>query len=68
MERGKLLTLIFDNPALAAFEGGQPRKVLNYVHGGTFNFGGMDVIYEGPEPFVGEQDVIVVQFRVHHVF
>ena len=31
---------------LAAFEDKKPRKVLNYVHGGTFNFGGMDNIYE----------------------
>ena len=31
---------------LAAFEDKKPRKVLNYVHGGTFNFGGMDVMYE----------------------
>ena len=47
----------------AAFEDGQPRKVFNYIHGGTFNFGGMDVIYEGPDQFVSEQDVIVVKFN-----
>ena len=49
---------------LAAFEeGAAPRKVVSWIHGGTFNFGGMDVQYEDPTPLVGEQDIIVVKFN-----
>ena len=49
---------------LAAFEdGAAPRKVMTWIHGGTFNFGGMDVQYEDPTPLVSEQDIIVVKMN-----
>ena len=49
---------------LAAFEdGAAQRKVVTWIHGGTFNFGGMDVQYEDPTPLVGEQDIIVVKMN-----
>ena len=49
---------------LAAFEdGAAPRKVLTWIHGGTWNFGGMDVPYEDPTPLVSEQDIIVVKMN-----
>lgn len=49
---------------LSAFEdGAQPRKVLTWIHGGAFNFGGMDAQYEDPTPLVSEQDIIVVKMN-----
>lgn len=37
------------------------RSVLSWIHGGTFNFGGIDVQYESPDNFVANQDVIVAK-------
>jgi len=49
---------------LSAFEdGAEAKKVITWIHGGTWNFGGMDVIYEDPTPLVGEQDLIVVKMN-----
>ena len=49
---------------LSAFEDdAKPRKVMTWIHGGTFNFGGMDVEYEDPTPLVSEQDIIVVKMN-----
>ena len=49
---------------LEAFEfGADQRKVITWIHGGTFNFGGMDVVYEDPTALVGEQDLIVVKMN-----
>ena len=39
------------------------RKVLSWIHGGTFNFGGVDVIYESPAKLVDEQDLIVAKMN-----
>ena len=35
-------------------------KVLSWVHGGTFNFGGVDAIFESPAPLVSEQEGFMV--------
>ena len=49
---------------LSAFEDGAPqRKVITWIHGGTFNYGGMDVMFEDPTPLVAEQDIIVVKMN-----
>lgn len=42
---------------------GPARKVVSWIHGGTFNFGGVDAIYENPATFVDEQDVIIAKFN-----
>ena len=34
-----------------------------WIHGGTFNFGGKDVIYEDPTPLVEQENIIVVKFN-----
>ena len=47
----------------SAFDGGEKKKVIVWIHGGTFNFGGMDVQYEDPTPLVEEQDIIVRVFN-----
>ena len=46
----------------SAFDGDEKKKVIVWIHGGTFNFGGMDVQYEDPTPLVEEQDIIVRVF------
>ena len=43
--------------------GATRRKVMSWIHGGTFNFGGVDVLYENPAKFVDEQDVIVAKMN-----
>merc|ERR1711935_957867 len=49
---------------LSAFEdGAEAKKVITWIHGGTWNFGGMDAIYEDPTPLVEEQDLIVVKMN-----
>ena len=40
----------------ALTDGGASRRVLSWIHGGTFNFGGVDVIYEDPAHLVDSQD------------
>ena len=47
----------------SALMGGNKRKVLSWIHGGTFNFGGVDVIYESPAKLVDEQDIIVAKMN-----
>ena len=37
--------------------------VVTWIHGGTFNFGGKDVIYEDPTPLVEQENIIVVKFN-----
>ena len=49
---------------LSAFEeGASQSKVVTWIHGGTFNYGGMDVMFEDPTPLVAEQDIIVVKMN-----
>lgn len=49
----------------SAFDGSskKKKKVMVWIHGGTFNFGGMDVVYEDPSLLVEEQDIIVVKMN-----
>jgi len=47
----------------SALMGGAARKVMSWIHGGTFNFGGVDVIYESPSKLVDEQDLIVAKMN-----
>ena len=42
---------------------GGARSVLTWIHGGTWNFGGVDCIYESPATLVSEQDVIVAKMN-----
>ena len=37
------------------------KNVLTWIHGGTFNFGGVDVSYENPDNLVAENDIIVAK-------
>ena len=37
------------------------RNVLTWIHGGTFNFGGIDATYESPDNLVAEHDLIVAK-------
>ena len=39
----------------------EQRNVLTWIHGGTFNFGGVDVSYENPDNLVAENDIIVAK-------
>ena len=47
----------------AAIADGTVKKVMTWIHGGTFNFGGVDVIYESPATLVQEQDIIVAKMN-----
>ena len=47
----------------ALVSGAARRKVMSWIHGGTFNFGGVDVIYESPAKLVDEQDIIVAKMN-----
>jgi len=47
----------------AAIADGTVKKVVTWIHGGTFNFGGVDVIYESPATFVQEQDIIIAKMN-----
>ena len=42
---------------------GPPRQVMSWIHGGSFNFGGVDVLYERPTQLVAEQDLIVAKMN-----
>ena len=42
---------------------GPKRQVVSWIHGGTFNFGGVDVLYEQPTHLVAEQDLIVAKMN-----
>ena len=37
------------------------RNVLSWIHGGTFNYGGVDVAYEDVSSLVADQDIIVAK-------
>ena len=39
----------------------EPRNVLTWIHGGTFNWGGIDATYESPDNLVAENDIIVAK-------
>ena len=39
------------------------RNVMTWIHGGTFNFGGIDVTYENPDNLVAENDIIVAKIN-----
>ena len=39
------------------------RNVLTWIHGGTFNFGGIDATYENPDNLVAEHDLIVAKIN-----
>jgi len=47
----------------ALADGADARSVLSWIHGGTFNYGGVDVIYEDPSHLVDEQDLIVAKMN-----
>ena len=49
---------------LSAFEdGAPPSKVITWIHGGSFSYGGMDATFEDPTPLVTEQEIIVVKMN-----
>ena len=39
------------------------KNVMTWIHGGTFNFGGIDVTYENPDNLVAENDIIVAKIN-----
>ena len=47
----------------AAMMNGETKKVMSWIHGGTFNFGGADATYENPATLVDEQDIIIAKLN-----
>ena len=47
----------------AAMMNGETKKVVSWIHGGTFNYGGVDTIYEHPNKLVDEHDLIVAKMN-----
>ena len=38
-------------------------RMITWIHGGTFNFGGIDATYENPDNLVAEHDLIVAKIN-----